>query len=188
MISHSNAGIRSNYHGPPHGWSGGVTVMLVTKTRVMLARWTQKLGAIVMSDTPQRWRRQSGDTQSHLVTFIRKLFIMSSWVWSAEYQLLSGRILAVLWASQAADCVKFLQIIMQDLLRVKVQEKFLVYNKIMAIKQVCIEISRFPDWRNGHGIANTWSRLFWFFIRLRTSEHDHCPYSYLALFQEKGFE
>ena len=66
------------------------------------------------------------------------------------------------------DCVKFLQIIMQDLLRVKVQDKFLVYNKIMAIKQVCIEISRFPDWRYGHDMANTWSRMFWwFFIRSR---------------------
>ena len=57
---------------------------------------------------------------------------------------------------------------MQDLFGVKVQDKFLVYNKIMAIKQVCIEISRFPDWRYGHDMANTWSRMFWwFFIRSR---------------------
>ena len=56
--------------------------------------------------------------------------------------------------------MKFLQIIMQDLLRVKVQDKFLVYNKIMAIKQVCIEISRFPDWRYGHDMANTWAKCF----------------------------
>ena len=72
-------------------------VMLVTKTRVRLARWSQeKSGPIVMSDATQRWRRQPDDTralswQLHETLFITSCLCRVS-VRAAGNQLLVGTI------------------------------------------------------------------------------------------------
>lgn len=78
--------------------------------------------------------------------FIRNFLIIS------DLRIWSRPITNIGWLEPSwkmlRDCVKFLQIIMQDWLRVKVQEKFRVYNKIMVIKQPNIEVSRFLDYNS----------------------------------------
>ena len=78
--------------------------------------------------------------------FSSEIFWLSL-IWGSEADQLP---ILVGWspAQMLRDCVKFLQIIMQDWLRVKVQEKFRVYNKIMVIKQPNIEVSRFLDYNS----------------------------------------
>ena len=178
-----------------HVWVWLVSPVICSHKNSCQAReWSQeKSGPLLwVMPVPHRWRRQSDDTRAlswQISDTLHYPVPLQDVCWvSIIGRDNIFRHTAVLWGVRRWDCVKFLQIIMQDLLRVKVQDKFLVYNKIMAIKQVCIEISRFPDWRYGHDMANTWARMFWwFFIRSRIQRT--YSYSNLAIFlQREGFE